>query len=337
MKVKRLAFSTIILTYILIVFGGYVASSESGMGCGPEWPLCNGLVIPVLEGDTLIEFTHRAIGAVLGVMTAILYFIIQKSNQVRELDKASKVLMLLLIIQILLGAAVVWLDLPAVIVSVHLMVAMVFLAALIWIWRRADEQPWVKTRREQGVQNNIKAVLLLLFVTLFLGAYTKHESFGLACSWLECTNGFMPVFFSEMIQTGHRLLAGVLALYIFFLTYLSFKNRWEAGLQNRLMGASLLVLGQIIIGFLTIISYIEISWAVLHLAFGTALFAIVCEAGVFASYSCRVKRMGGRAVILITDNNNTQKRQSGDMPFLFCFSLFLQIFFSNFTSDFCVS
>ncbi|WP_430515278.1 COX15/CtaA family protein [Cytobacillus firmus] len=293
LKIKRLAFLTIILTYILIVFGGYVASSESGMGCGPEWPLCNGLMIPVLEGDTLIEFAHRIIGAILGIMTAVLYFNIQKSNQVRDLDKASKVLMLLLIIQILLGAAVVWLDLPAIIVSVHLMVAMVFLALLILIWRRADEQPSrAKIKIDQSIQNQFKVVLILLLLTLFLGAYIKHRSFGLACSWFECTNGFMPVSFPEMIQTGHRLLAGVLAFYIFILTYLSLKNRWEVRLQNRLIAASLLVLGQIIIGILTIISYIEISWAVLHLAFGTALFAIICEAGVFASSSSRIKRLG---------------------------------------------
>ncbi|USK40337.1 COX15/CtaA family protein [Cytobacillus firmus] len=292
MKVKRQALLTIILTYILIVFGGYVASSESGMGCGPEWPLCNGLVIPVLKGDTLIEFAHRVIGAVLGIMSAVLYFRIQKSNPVRELDKASKVMILLLLVQILLGAAVVWLDLPAIIVSVHLMVAMAFLAVLIWIWRRADEKPSrTKTRKDQSIQNKFKVVLLLLLITLFLGAYIKHQSFGLACSWLECTNGFMPVSFPEIIQTGHRLAAGFLAFYIFILTYLSLKNRWEAGLQNRLMAASLLVLGQIIIGILIIISYIEISWAVLHLAFGTALFAIICEAGVFASSSSRISRL----------------------------------------------
>ncbi|MEK3855432.1 COX15/CtaA family protein [Cytobacillus sp. FSL H8-0458] len=296
MKIKRLAFLTIILTYILIIFGGYVASSESGMGCGPEWPLCNGLVIPVLEGDTLIEFAHRVIGAVLGIMTAVLYFSILQSKQVRGLDKASKVLMLLLIIQILLGAAVVWLDLPAIIVSVHLMVAMFFLAVLIWIWQHADEQSSrTKTRKEQSIQNKFKALLILLLLTLFLGAYIKHQSFGLACSWLECTSGFIPVSFPEIIQTGHRLLAGVLSLYIFILTYLSLKNRWEAGLQNRLMAASLLVLGQIIIGILTIVSYIEISWAVLHLAFGTALFAVICEAAVFASSSSRISRLGEKS------------------------------------------
>ncbi|RBP92142.1 cytochrome c oxidase assembly protein subunit 15 [Cytobacillus firmus] len=286
MKVKRLAFLTIVITYFLIVFGGYVASSESGMGCGPEWPLCNGKVIPILEGDTLIEFAHRVIGAVLGIMTAVLYFSIQKSNPVRELDIVSKVLMLLLLIQILLGAAVVWLDLPAVVVSVHLMVAMLFLAALIWIWRNAGEQRSLAVfRKQKSFQKNFNGLLIVTLLTLFLGAYIKHQSLGLSCGWLECANGLMPVSISGMIQTGHRILAGVLAFYILILTYLSFKNKCEAGLQNRLMAASLLVLTQIIIGVLTIISYIELSWAVLHLAFGTALFAIVFEARVFVSQS----------------------------------------------------
>lgn len=293
MKVKRLAFLTIVLAYFLIVFGGYVASSESGMGCGPEWPLCNGLVIPILEGDTLIEFAHRVIGAILGIMTTILYFSIQKSNPVRELDKVSKVLMLLLIIQILLGAAVVWMDLPAVVVSVHLIVAMLFLAALIWIWSNADEQRSLAVfGKDKSLQNKFNGLLVVTLLTLFLGAYIKHEAFGLSCGWLECANGFMPVSIPAMVQTGHRILAGVVAFYIFILTYLSFINKWGPGLQNRLMAASLLVLSQIIIGILTIISYIEISWAVLHLAFGTVLFAIVFEAGVFVSRSSRVINSG---------------------------------------------
>lgn len=78
---KQLAFITFILTYLLIVFGGYVASSESGMGCGPEWPLCNGKVIPQLQGDTLIEFGHRIIGAILFLMTIFLYIQLRKENE----------------------------------------------------------------------------------------------------------------------------------------------------------------------------------------------------------------------------------------------------------------
>ncbi|WP_264803958.1 COX15/CtaA family protein [Cytobacillus sp. NCCP-133] len=277
---------TIILTYLLIVFGGYVASSESGMGCGPEWPLCNGQVIPILEGDTLIEFAHRVIGAILGIITVALFLKIKKSRPEQDLKSASWGLMIFLVLQILLGAVVVLLDLPAIIVSIHLMIAMLFLANLIWIWRRVavrnGNQPSLH-KNSIAVLSNLNVVLMLLMLTLFLGAYIKHQAYGLACGWLDCGNGFIPASIPGMFQTGHRLLAGALAFYIFFLTYISIKKKWNAGLQNRLMAASLVVMGQILIGILTIISYIEISWAVLHLALGTALFAFVFEARVFAS------------------------------------------------------
>ncbi|MBX6377416.1 MAG: cytochrome AA3 biosynthesis protein, partial [Clostridia bacterium] len=35
---RRLGLATLVGTYVLIVFGGFVASSGSGMGCGPDWP-----------------------------------------------------------------------------------------------------------------------------------------------------------------------------------------------------------------------------------------------------------------------------------------------------------
>ncbi|MBT2688235.1 COX15/CtaA family protein [Bacillus sp. ISL-47] len=288
MSVKGLAFITIILTYILIVFGGYVASSESGMGCGPEWPLCNGLVIPILEGDTLIEFAHRVIGAILGIISVALFLKIKQSRPDPDLKSASWGLMILLILQILLGAVVVLLDLPAIVVSIHLIIAMLFLANLIWIWGKiafgnGNQLSLGKNRKNTAVSSHLNVVLLLVVLTLFLGAYIKHQAFGLACGWLECGNGFIPASIPGMFQTGHRLLAGVLAFYIFILTYISFKKRWNAGLQNRLMAASLIVMGQILIGIITIISYIEVSWAVLHLALGTALFAFVFETRVYAS------------------------------------------------------
>jgi heme A synthase len=288
LRIKGLAFITIILTYILIIFGGYVASSESGMGCGPEWPLCNGLVIPILEGDTLIEFAHRVIGAILGIISVVLFLKIKKSKPDQDLKSASWGLMILLIFQVLLGAVVVLLDLPAIVVSIHLMIAMLFLANLIWIWRKVDlrnghQLSFGKNRKNIAVLSHLNVVLLLLMLTLFLGAYIKHQAYGLACGWLDCGNGVIPASIPGMFQTGHRLLAGALAFYIFILTYISFKKKWNAGLQNRLMAASLIVMGQILIGILTIISYIEISWAVLHLALGTALFAFVFEARVYTS------------------------------------------------------
>ena len=51
-RFRRLTAATAILTFVLIVIGGVVRVSESGLGCGPAgsglegWPLCEGSVIP---------------------------------------------------------------------------------------------------------------------------------------------------------------------------------------------------------------------------------------------------------------------------------------------------
>lgn len=289
MNLKRLAFLSILLTYGLIVFGGYVASSESGMGCGPEWPLCNGDVIPTLKGETLIEFAHRVIGAILAVMTVYLFFKIISTRKEKRVRMVAWWMILLLAVQILLGAVVVVLDLPAIIVTVHLLIAMVFLAALLWIWRNVSVEesslrPFysntLSENKQKSARKHLNFLLLLLILTLAFGAYIKHRSYGLACGWLSCGDSLSPNSIPELLQTVHRLLAFVSTIYILLITYLAFAKKWGAAIQRRLLIGILTVLLQLVIGVLTIISYLEVPWAVLHLALGTALFAFVFETRV---------------------------------------------------------
>jgi heme a synthase len=288
LAIKRLAFFSIVVTYLLIVFGGYVASSDSGMGCGPEWPLCNGLVIPILEGTTLIEFTHRVIGAFLGIMTVLLFFMTIKSKPDTKTRSTAWIMLVLLIIQVLLGAVVVVLDLPAIIVTIHLLIAMFFMVSLIWIWRKTQfeaNQHHTYTplsgHLQKSVNLHLNNVLVLLILTLAFGGYIKHESYGLACGWLGCGETIIPASIPEFLQTIHRVLAVISAVYIFLLTYWSFAKKWGASLQRRLALATLTVLVQLLIGVITIATNLDIPWAVLHLAVGTAMFAFVSEARIY--------------------------------------------------------
>lgn len=298
LKLGRLAFFTIFLTYLLIVFGGYVASSESGMGCGPEWPLCNGSVIPILQGDTLIEFAHRVIGAILGIMAILLFVKIIRSYANTIIRSVAWGMLFLLTVQILLGAVVVVLDLPAIIVTGHLLVAMVFLASLIWLWRSIsvkESKGKIRTisiniEKRKQIISHLNNLLVLLLLTLVVGAYIKHESYGLACGWLTCGESLIPNTFPGILQTIHRVLAVISTIYLLLITFWAFSKRWGVAVQNRLLLTSLVVLMQLLIGVFTVISILDVSWAVLHLAIGTALFAFVFEARAFAGIQMPLTR-----------------------------------------------
>ena len=63
--------ATAVATFVLIIVGGIVRVSDSGLGCGPGgsgfhgWPFCNGDVVPGVDLNTIVEYTHRALaGAV---------------------------------------------------------------------------------------------------------------------------------------------------------------------------------------------------------------------------------------------------------------------------------
>ncbi|MEH7503983.1 COX15/CtaA family protein [Neobacillus drentensis] len=288
MTIKRLAFISVLLTYFLIVFGGYVASSNSGMGCGPEWPLCNGDVVPALKGATLIEYMHRIIGALLGFLSILLFFKLIFTNVGQTARFVALAMLGLLIIQVLLGAVVVVRDLPSIIITIHLIIAMLFLACLIWIWRYSGLEEGGNGRgnlgegKQETVIKHLNIVLFLLMFTLAFGAYIKHQSYGLACGWLGCRQSIFPIATPELLQTIHRGLALLTTLYILLLTYWSFLKGWGRSLQRRLVLSSLTVLSQLVIGAGVIVTTIDIPLAVFHLAVATGLFVFISETRFYA-------------------------------------------------------
>lgn len=282
MSSRSIAFITIILTYFLIVFGGYVASSDSGMGCGPDWPLCNGEVIPELHGETLIEFGHRVIGAVLFIFTILLFWKVKKECKEKRARIAANWMLGLLTLQLIMGAIVVFYHLPAVVVTAHLLIAMIFLAILIWLWRYPGAGISFRKNNAAGMKKHLTRFVVLLFITIGIGAYVKHQDYGLACGVIGCGNTILPGSMPELWQSLHRLFAAVSALYFLFFTYKVFQKR-ISHLKLRMSLALLVVLLQVMIGVFTILSNISITFAVWHLAAAALLFAIVSEAWIVTS------------------------------------------------------
>jgi heme A synthase len=128
---RGLSLATAISVYILIVIGGVVASTGSGLAC-PDWPLCKGQVVPALTLSVMIELTHRVwtiVVTILVVATLILAW--SKYRWPSKLTKLATLTFALLLCQIILGMITVdTRTLPAA-VTAHLAVAaLVFASAL---------------------------------------------------------------------------------------------------------------------------------------------------------------------------------------------------------------
>ncbi|MBX6343320.1 MAG: COX15/CtaA family protein, partial [Thermomicrobiaceae bacterium] len=67
-RFQKLAVAAAVVAYLLIVLGGVVRVSGSGMACGGDWPTCGGRLLPALGAPTAIEYAHRAVAGALTLL-----------------------------------------------------------------------------------------------------------------------------------------------------------------------------------------------------------------------------------------------------------------------------
>ncbi|HXF59714.1 MAG TPA: COX15/CtaA family protein, partial [Candidatus Saccharimonadales bacterium] len=82
-RLPGLFVATVGLVFVLIVWGGIVRLSGSGLSI-PTWPLGpNGQVIPPAETRVLIEFTHRVLAMLVGLFTLLLAILVYAKPRYR--------------------------------------------------------------------------------------------------------------------------------------------------------------------------------------------------------------------------------------------------------------
>ena len=108
--VKLLTVLTCIGMLLVLIAGVLVTKMDAGRGCGDDWPLCNGKFIPAYTLESLIEYNHRLISGIVGILVLITFVAVLRSMKERRdaIFYASSAL-IFTVVQAILGAmAVVW-------------------------------------------------------------------------------------------------------------------------------------------------------------------------------------------------------------------------------------
>jgi protoheme IX farnesyltransferase len=196
-RLQRLALVTCLLTYLLVLSGGTVRVTGSGLGC-PDWPLCHGQVIPPFEKHTLIEYAHRLTASLVSVLvlaTAVTAWRAYRRNRAVLLPALAAVVVL--VVQVVLGGLTVLHELPATIVTAHLAASMALFAAELLVAVAAfatdPRRRIAGVRVGEGFAFLAGATALAVYLLMLTGSYVTGKGAGLACrGWPLCNGALFP-------------------------------------------------------------------------------------------------------------------------------------------------
>ena len=287
---SRLALATSVLMFGLIVIGSVVRTTGSGLAC-PDWPLCQGRIIPPFQFNVLIEWFHRCVALLVSLLlfATVGWIVTQRAVRAR-LGGLAALAVLLLFAQVLLGALTVWKLLAPQVVSAHLATALALFTTMLTTALsarvRADDvadpaaggavAAPAPSRVEGGTLTPLFATAAALtFVQALLGGIVSTNGAGLACpDWPTCNGVFFPPMQGAVaLQMMHRF--GAYALLAVMLGVLV-RTRRVADPTLRSGGGLLfgLTLVQALFGVLNVRLGIPVWLTALHLGMATAILAL---------------------------------------------------------------
>ncbi|MCH8345393.1 MAG: COX15/CtaA family protein [Chloroflexi bacterium] len=278
-----MALLSVIVTYALIILGGTVRVTDSGLAC-PDWPRCQGQWIPSLEGHVLIEYSHRLAAASVGLIilgTAIAAWLWHRDN--RFVVAGATAAVLLVIVQIVVGGVTVNMELPDTIVALHLAIALIILAVLVatavgafWYHRLPPSDTSDPNRvLSPGAAPGLAAVTALAtFGLILLGSYVANSGAALVYpDW--------PLFDGRLVSAGgrladlhwaHRMMAVIVGLLLLGLAVQTWRQGRRPALIAAMGCALVLYVAEVLVGASNIWFELATSVRIVHLALASALW-----------------------------------------------------------------
>ncbi len=281
---RRFVFAGVIATYFLIVLGGLVRATGAGLAC-PDWPLCHGRLIPPFEPLVLIEWSHRFVASVVGLLTLVVTVASWRLRRAGQpgFARLGTLALILLAVQIGLGGLTVRHELTAGLVVAHLGTAMAFFATLIVLAVTATIGPAPK--RHDPFRTLAIVAVVATYGLVLVGGYVSASGAGLACpDWPLCYGQLLPSLTGDVgAHLLHRFAAALAGALIVITAAAAYRTQPR---RPQLQAASAIAVGllilQVILGALNIEYRLADGVTVAHLATAAALFATLVVLAVLA-------------------------------------------------------
>jgi heme a synthase len=262
---KRFTLLSVLSTYFLIFVGGLVRVSGAGLGC-PDWPKCFNRWIPPFSASQLpehidpglfnftlawIEYINRLVGMFVGFAilgTAILAIVYFRSN--KKILWPSIFAALLVAFQGWQGGQVVASELEPMLVSSHLLIAILIVNLLLYVLQQ------INFTENHVVKNNQSSnVIKLGFLFLWLFIITQIMIGTQVRGAIEVVSDIFPLLSVHdvlerigPIEPIHRTMGLFAVIWSLLLGIKVFKSEKSSQLKGFSFALAILGLGQLAVG-----------------------------------------------------------------------------------------
>jgi len=273
---------TVLWTLGLLYLGSVVHATESSLAC-PDWPTCFGTMVPEMTGGVFWEHLHRLVaGGLILFFAAATYLAFRETPRFGWIRGWALVGFGFLLVQAALGGITVIFQLPDAVSTSHLGLAFLFLA-LATSLSTVTSPGWGK-----GVGPGESAAIPLRTAALaaggltllqsIVGAAVRHTDAGVACPDVPlCLGEWIPPFQHELVvlHFGHRVLGIVLLGAALWAGHLAFWRGGSARMRGLGIATSLVALGQVLLGFLSVYYRLAVVPVSLHTLLAATLLTLL--------------------------------------------------------------
>jgi cytochrome c oxidase assembly protein subunit 15 len=202
--------------FLVLMMGALVSKTGSGEGCGDSWPLCHGQLTPIGTIESTIEYSHRAVSGITGLL--VIVFALWTWRMLRgkpDIKWLAVTGVFFIFLQAGLGAAaVVWGQSDAVL-ALHFGFSLISFASVLLLAIRVFQFENGDTRQGSPVSKEFAyatwGIIIYTYIVVYIGAYVSHTGSGMGCSgWPLCNGGILPGLSGEAgIAFGHRVAAAL--------------------------------------------------------------------------------------------------------------------------------